>query len=236
MAAAFRGRPHGQGAGSVLVPPGSGSGSPAPDPAEVLGGVDGGEGGDGGGCTGGVAWADRDGVVPCGWRCRWARRCCFAGCRCRGMRRLRLRRFRRRDGSHCDRSRRRGHRVPEPACQTPGGRWLRSPAPPAPAPPTRRRPAAARCAAPAAAAAPGARRHRRRTARPTPPPRCRRRPGGPRYRNARARPGNRPATRTRLLRLGPSTPRAVGPVRPHPRRAGSPPACAARRAAPPGSD
>ena len=83
MAAAFRGRPYGQGAGSVLVPPGSGSGSPAPDPAEVLGGVGGGEGGEDGGGTGGVAWADRDGVVPCGCRCRWAGRCRFAGCRCR---------------------------------------------------------------------------------------------------------------------------------------------------------
>src|ERR1700704_6883458 len=62
----------------MLVPPGSGSGSPAPDPAEVLGGVD------GGGCTGGVAWADRNGLVPCGWRCRWTRGCCFAGCRFRG--------------------------------------------------------------------------------------------------------------------------------------------------------
>ena len=92
------------------MPPGSGSGSPAPDPAGVLGGVDGGVG---------------------GRRRRWRHGRCRLGRSCRrgsvrmpvpvggpvplrrvplpGMRRFRLRRHRRRDGSHRDRSRPRGH-------------------------------------------------------------------------------------------------------------------------------
>ena len=235
MAAAFRGRPYGQGAGSVLVPPGSGSGSPAPDPAEVLGGVGGGEGGEDGGGTGGVAWADRDGVVPCGCRCRWAGRCRFAGCRCRACVGFGFEGLGVVTGATATG---RGFEGTGAAAGVPDARWpmaaIASTA--SASAPSLPRLAAARCAAPAAAAAPGARRHRRRTARPIPPPRCGRRPRGPRYRTARARQGTLPASRTLLRPLARPTPRAAGPVRNHPRRAGSQPACAVRRAAPPGSD
>ena len=235
MAAAFRGRPYGQGAGSMLVPPGSGSGSPAPDPAEVLGGVGGGEGGEGGGGTGGVAWADRDGRGSVRMPVPVDRPVPLRRVPLPRMRRLRLRRLRRRDGSHRDRSR-------------PGGHGRRS----------------RRAGRPVADGRDRQHRQRQRPqpARGSPRPGARlprqqprqvlvvivvEQPGQSHHLGVVAGLAGLVTAPLELVqalcqrlvpgcgRLARPTPRAVGPVRHHPRRAGSQPACAARRAAPPGS-